>query len=41
MFEIRIKEVSRVTTYYTAKGETKEECFDNVYSYFKAHQYCW
>ena len=41
MFEVRIKEMGRVTTYYTAKGETKEECFDNIYSYFKAHKYCW
>jgi hypothetical protein len=41
MFTARIKEVGRVTTYVELKGETKEELFDAIYSFFKSCQYCW
>lgn len=41
IFETKIKEVGRITTYTTIKGKTKEELFDNIYQYFKSNQYCW
>lgn len=41
MFEAKIKEVGRVTTYTTLSAETKEDLFDKIYSYFKSNQYCW
>lgn len=41
MFETKIKEVYRGTTYTTLTGETLEELFDNIYMYFKSNQYCW
>lgn len=41
MFETRIKEVGRITTYTTLSAETKEDLFDKIYRYFKSNQYCW
>lgn len=41
-FSVRIKEVGpRVTTYTTITGDTKDECYDKVYQYFKSNQYSW
>lgn len=42
MFETKIKIIGpNATTYKTITGNTKDELFNNIYSFFKSYQYCW